>query len=688
MIPSESNADQMRRLCYFRWRRLRTRLEPEAMAASQGEHTSLEFMDDSSEPKRSTSESSWTVADSARLYQIEGWGDPYFHFNERGHVEVRPDPSDSRGIDLYDLTQELQARGLELPLLIRFPNILQDRIRLLNECFIKAIREYEYPGRYRGVFPIKVNQQRHLIEEIVSAGKPWDYGLEAGSKPELLIALAAMEEEGGLIICNGYKDQAYIETALIAQRFDNDVIIVLERPDELELVLEVAERLEIRPTFGVRARLSSKGMGRWADSAGDRAKFGLTTRDIVRVVDTLQERNMLDCLKLLHFHIGSQVSSIVPWKNAFREAANFYVELAKLGASMRFLDVGGGLAVDYDGSKTDFRGSMNYGVQEYAYDVVSSIQEACEKASVPCPTIVSESGRAIAAYQSVLVFDAVSDTQDENEPVAEPAEDAHRVIKELYDTFINVVPKNVQEAWHDASQGLEEARSLFKFGYLGIRQLAQVEELFWACCHRIRARAQGLKHVPEELQQLDGLLGSIYYCNFSIFQSAPDIWAMDQLFPFTPLHRLDEKPTIKARLGDLTCDSDGIVESFIDVEEVQDTLDLHPVRDGEQYLLAMFLAGAYQETLGDLHNLFGDTNAVHVRLEEYGYSVANVIRGDSIEEVLRYLQHDPEQMLESVRRQAERALSAGRMSLPQLRQFMKHYEESLRGYTYLGPKQD
>ncbi|MEM1415151.1 MAG: biosynthetic arginine decarboxylase [Myxococcota bacterium] len=628
-------------------------------------------------------EAPWSVAKSAQLYQIAGWGRPYFQINEAGHVEVRPDPRQERAIDLFELARELDTRGLDLPLLIRFPNILQDRIRLINECFEKAISEYGYPGRYRGVFPIKVNQQRHLIEEIIAAGRPWQFGLEAGSKPELLIALAAMEDEDGFIICNGYKDDVYIETALVAQRFDNTVLIVLEKLDELDRVVRAAKRLGIRPALGVRAKLSSKGMGRWAESAGDRAKFGLTTSEIVRIVDALAEQDMLDCLRLLHFHIGSQVSSIIPWKNAMREAAHLYVELKKLGAEMGYLDVGGGLAVDYDGSKTDFRASMNYGVQEYAYDVVAGIQDACEKAEVPCPTIVSESGRAVAAYQSVLVFDAVGDAHEDRARPTKPGESAHRVLKELWEVFQGIQPKNVQESWHDTTQALEEARSLFKFGYLGLRDLAEAERLFWACCERIREKVRYRRHVPEELQHLDELLGTIYYCNFSIFQSAPDIWAMDQLFPIIPIHRLDERPTLKARLADLTCDSDGIIQSFIDVEDVQSALDVHPVRPGERYLLAMFLGGAYQEILGDLHNLFGDTNAVHVRLEEYGHSVAHVIKGDSIEEVLRYLQYDPEEMVERVRVQAERALKAGRMNLEALSMFMRHYEESLRGYTYL-----
>ncbi|MDH3844874.1 MAG: biosynthetic arginine decarboxylase [Myxococcales bacterium] len=625
----------------------------------------------------------WSVKKSAKLYQVKGWGEPYFRINQRGHVEVRPDPTVDKAIDLYDLTKQLGERGIDLPLLIRFPNIIQDRIRLLNQCFERAIAEYGYKGRYRGVFPIKVNQQRHVVEEIVESGQPWRFGLEAGSKPELLIALAAMDDEDGLIICNGYKDLAYLETALVAQRFDNTVVVVLERIEELDLAFRASEKLGIRPCLGLRAKLSSKGIGRWAESAGDRAKFGLTMSEIVQVVDELEKRDLGDCLKLLHFHLGSQVSSIIPVKNAMREAAQIYVELVKMGCTMGFLDVGGGLAVDYDGSKTDFRGSMNYDLQEYAYDVVFAVQEACEKASVEPPTIVSESGRSIAAYQSVLIFDALGVDSVRFEDPTPPSPEDHRILDEFYETWKGVQPKNVQESWHDAQQALEEARSLFKFGYLGIRDLARAEHLFWSCCAKISQSMQRLKYIPEELNIVEELLGAIYYCNFSLFQSAPDIWAMDHLFPFMPIHRLDEEPTVRARLADLTCDSDGIVDHFIDVEEVQRGIDLHQVREGEPYLLAMFLGGAYQEILGDLHNLFGDTNAVHVRVEDYGYSVANVIKGDAIDNVLRYLQYDPDEMVERVRKQAERALNHGRMTLPQLRTFMQHYEESLRGYTYL-----
>lgn len=625
----------------------------------------------------------WSTERSSELYQVGGWGTPYFSVNAQGHVEVKPDPDQSCAIDLHALAMQLRMRGLEFPILIRFRDILQHRIRLINECFGRAIIEYDYKGVYRGVFPIKVNQQRHLVEEIVEAGKPWRYGLEAGSKPELLIALAAMDQEGGFIICNGYKDRAFIETALIAQKFDNTVVIVLERPDEIYTVLEASERLGIRPVLGVRSKLATKGMGRWADSAGDRAKFGLTTPQIIQVIDELERREMLDCLQLLHFHIGSQVSSITPWKNALREAGNIYAQMAKMGCKMGYIDVGGGLAVDYDGSKSDFHASMNYSVQEYANDVVAGIQLACDQHSLPHPTIVTESGRAVASYQSVLIFSAVAENQERSQGAQQPDEQAPRVVHELWDVFENIMPKNVQESWHDANQALEEARSLFRFGYISLRDLAHAETLFWACCERIRERMQNRVRIPEELENLDDLLGHIYYCNFSLFQSAPDIWAMDQLFPIMPIHKLQERPTNKARLADLTCDSDGMIQSFIDVEDVKHTLDLHPVPEGEPYLLGIFLVGAYQEILGDLHNLFGDTNAVHIRIDGDQFHVTDVIKGDTIEEVLSYVQYDVEKMIEGVRRQAERALREGRMSLDQLRRFMNHYEEATRSYTYL-----
>jgi arginine decarboxylase len=626
----------------------------------------------------------WTISQSAETYQVRGWGEPYFEVNDRGHVMVRPDPTQDRSIDLYDLVNDLQARGLALPLLLRFSNILEDRIRRINECFERAIKEYEYGGVYRGVFPVKVNQQRHLIDEVVRYGAPWSFGLEAGSKAELLIALSATYQSDGLIVCNGYKDLRYIETALIAQRMDKTVLVVLERIEELDTVFRASEKLGIRPLLGVRAKLGSKGIGRWKDSAGEGAKFGLTSPEIIAVVDQLAQRDMLDCLQLLHFHIGSQVSSILPMKNALREATRFYVELAKMGANMRYFDVGGGLAIDYDGSKSDFHASKNYSTQEYATDVVGAIQEACNTAGIPPATIISESGRAVAAHGSVLVFDVLGTNVTEYPPPVPPEKTDHAILHGLYETWKSVVPKNVQEAWHDAQQAKEEASSLFKFGYLTLRDRSRAELYFRACGQKILEQARRLKHMPEEIWELEKVLSAIYYCNFSVFQSAPDTWAIDQLFPIMPVHRLDEEPKVHARLADLTCDSDGIIDHFIDIEEVKSTIEVHPIRDGEQYLLAMFLMGAYQEILGDLHNLFGDTHAVHVRLaEENGYEVAAVVKGDQMNEVLRYVEYDPELMMERVRLQAEAALQKGRMTLPQMRLLMDHYDQSLRAYTYL-----
>ena len=630
-------------------------------------------------------EDGWSVGKSIDLYQVRGWGHPYFSVNTQGRVEVVPDPERPHlAIDLFDLVNDLDARGLELPLLLRFSDVLKDRVKRINECFAKAIEEYQYKGAYRGVFPVKVNQQKHFLDEVVEFGAPWRVGLEAGSKPELLIALAAEQEPGGLVICNGYKDQKYIETALLAQRFDKTVIVVLERIEELEYTFRAFKKTGIRPQIGVRAKLGSRGMGRWADSTGDRAKFGLTASEIVEVVDRLQANEMLDCLVLLHYHAGSQLSSIIPVKQAVREAANIYVELAKMGAHMKYLDVGGGLAVDYDGSKTDFHASKNYNIQEYAYDIVAAIAEGCTKAEIAHPTIVSESGRAIAAHQSVLVFEVVGKNEVRFGVPTPPDAKAHKILKQLYETWQGIAPKNLQEAYHDASQGKEEADSLFKFGYLSLRERAQSERLYWACCEKILENARKLKRVPEEVQQLETVMAAIYYGNFSVFQSIPDSWAIDQLFPVMPIHRLTEEPTVKTTIADLTCDSDGKVDHFIDVEDVKRVLPVHPWREGQRYFMGIFLNGAYQEILGDLHNLFGDTNAVHVRLDgDGGYEVAHFVKGDEIREVLSYVEHEPGVMLESVRRQAERARRQGLITFEQVKLLMKHYEESLGSYTYL-----
>ncbi len=627
----------------------------------------------------------WSVAKGRELYRVDGWGAPYFSVSETGCIQVQPDPEVDARVDLFQLVSQLNARGHELPLLVRFPNILEHRLKLIDAGFREAMAEADYRGAYQGVYPVKVNQQRHLVEDVVRFGAPLGVGLEAGSKPELLIALAALESPGGLIVCNGYKDLSFMELAIAAQQLDRRVVIVLERPEELELALEAASRVGVKPLLGVRARLHAKGSGRWGDSSGHRAKFGLSVPQLLDVVQTLKDVGLSDSLQLLHFHIGSQISSIIPFKRAIREASQLYVQLTKLGCGLRYLDVGGGLAVDYDGTRTAFHASKNYDVREYALDIVYGIREACDQAQVAHPTIITEAGRAIAAYQSALVFEVVGANERAfAEEEAKPAPEAHRLLQDLYESYHGVNANNLQEAWHDALQGKEEAQNLFRFGLMDIQELGQAERLFWACCARIRDHLSGKSPIPEELQQLEEMCSAIYYCNFSIFQSAPDSWAIDQVFPIVPIHRLGERPTVKAVLADLTCDSDGIIDRFIGFEGVQKVLPLHEVREDEPYLMAMFLNGAYQEILGDLHNLFGDTHAVHVRLRDGRFEIADVIPGDSIEEVLRYVQYDPGAMVDNIRRQAEAALQKSQLTVAQMRLLLNRYTEALRAYTYLG----
>jgi len=630
--------------------------------------------------------STWTVADSAALYRVDGWGDPYFSIGPGGDIIVTPRGGDGPAINLHQLVKDLQMRGLSLPLLIRFSDILADRIRRINESFQEAIAEYSYSGDYRGVYPIKVNQQRHIVEELIEHGRPYHLGLEAGSKPELLVAVALLNDPEALIVCNGFKDQEYIETALLARRLGKTPVIVIERFAELGVVLRAVEKLGIEPVLGVRAKLGTRGNGRWGDSTGDAAKFGLTAAEIVDVVRTLRDAGLLHTLRLLHFHMGSQISQISVIKAALREAAQLYAELAAIGAGMGYLDVGGGLGIDYDGSKTDFHASKNYNVQEYAYDVVAAVQSACERRGVPPPTIVSESGRAMMAHQSVLVFDVlgVSSILPQAEPERPDPSDPE-LIHDLYETYGTIDAENFQEAYHDAVEAKEQSLTLFSLGYLNLEQRARVERLFWATCLRILTLLRDMAHVPEELENLEEILSGVYYGNFSVFQSVPDSWAIDQLFPIMPIHRLDEEPSRRGTLADLTCDSDGRIDQFIDLQDVKHILELHPF-NGEPYYLGIFLTGAYQEILGALHNLFGDTNAVHVHVTEGGYRIEHVIKGDTMAEVLRYVQYDGEQLLDDVRRASELAFQEGRMTLDQARTLLGHYESSLRGTTYLTPE--
>ncbi|MCS7031286.1 MAG: biosynthetic arginine decarboxylase [Gloeomargarita sp. SKYG116] len=631
--------------------------------------------------------SDWSIEDSEELYRIRGWGEPYFSINAAGHVTVSPMGERGGSLDLFELVQALQKRNIQLPLLIRFPDILQNRIERLNACFAKAIARYNYNGVYRGVFPVKCNQQRHLVEALVRFGEPYHFGLEAGSKPELLIALSMLptgqEADAPLLICNGYKDREYIETAMLSRRLGHQTIIVLEQLAELELVIQASQHLGIRPVLGVRAKLSTKGVGRWGNSAGERAKFGLTIPEILETVERLRSEDLLDCLRLLHFHIGSQISAISVLKDALKEAGQIYTELMALGAPMGYLDVGGGLGVDYDGSKTNFYASVNYTMQNYANDVVAAIKDACVQKNLPVPTIISESGRALTAHQSVLVFNVLGTSEVWQGTPTPPPESAHMVLKNLYETYATIRPENYQEAYHDATQFKDEAISLFNLGYLSLRERAEAERLYWACCQKILDITQQQDYVPDDLEDLPKNMASIYYINLSVFQSAPDTWAIDQLFPIMPIHRLNERPSCRGTLADLTCDSDGKIDRFIDLRDVKSWLELHPYRPGEPYYLGLFLGGAYQEIMGNLHNLFGDTNVVHIRLSPNGYQIEHVVKGDTLREVLGYVQYNAEDLLEQLRRQSEAALQAKRITLEEAQRLLSHYEHSLNRYTYL-----
>jgi arginine decarboxylase len=626
----------------------------------------------------------WTIRDSLELYGVPSWGGGYFSVNPEGHVEVRPRGGSGPSIDMLELTQSLERRGLRTPLLIRFSDILASRVRGLSEAFQAAASEYGYQGQYRGVYPIKVNQQRHVVEEIVEHGRDAGVGLEAGSKPELLVALALLDTPGALIVCNGYKDRAYVETALLAQRLGRRPIIVVDRFREIDLILKTSRELGIKPALGVRARLTTKGAGKWVESTGDRSKFGLTAVEIVEAVERLRSEDMLDCLELLHFHIGSQITAIRAHKDALREAGRIYAGLHALGARPTLVDVGGGLGVDYDGSQTNFHSSMNYTVQEYANDVVAALQEAADDADIPHPDIVTESGRAMVAHHSVLVFDVLGVNEVlGHRPREEAGEEENKVIQDLAEVRDSISRKNVQEAYHDALQLKEEASQLFSLGYLDLPARAKVERLFWACCEKILRIVRELPYIPEDLADLEKGLADTYYGNFSVFQSAPDHWAVKQLFPVMPIHRLDERPTRRGVFADLTCDSDGKIDKFIDQRDVKDVLELHPWNDSAYYI-GVFLVGAYQEILGDLHNLFGDTDAVHVHLDEAGgYSVEDVVEGDQVSDVLRYVQYDERALTEKVRRTIETALRHDRISLEESARLRRRYQQGLDEYTYL-----
>jgi arginine decarboxylase len=625
----------------------------------------------------------WTVGDSIELYNIGGWGRDFFSINDAGNVSVTPAGPGTLKIDLKDLVDDLRSRGLNLPILIRFSDILRTRLQQLFGAFQQAIVDNDYKGTFRGVYPVKVNQQRHVVEELMEYGRPFNLGIEVGSKPELLVALALQENPEALILCNGYKDRAFIETALLAQKLGRRVVITIDRMGELETILSAAADLDLRPVIGVRARLTTKGAGKWVESTGDRSKFGLTTAEIVATVDRLRDVGMLDCLQLLHFHIGSQITNIRAVKDALRESSRIYVELYRLGANMRYLDCGGGLGVDYDGSQTNFHSSVNYTLQEYAADIVSQVAEACNGRGVPHPDLVTESGRALVAHHSVLVYNvlATNEILGGHLPAA-PTKDDHQVLQQLWEAYSGVSRKNFQETYHDVLQIKEEAITAFNLGVLDLNARAKVEQMFWATCEKLLKIVRDLDYVPDELEGLERQLSDTYYCNFSLFQSMPDHWAVKQLFPTIPIHRLNQQPLRRGIIADLTCDSDGKIDEFIDLRDVKGFLELHSPNGGE-YLIATFLVGAYQEILGDLHNLFGDTDAVHVKIDGDDYSVEKVVKGDSVGEVLSYVQYNKENLVSRVRRSVEAALREKRITMAESGRFMKRYEEALEGYTYL-----
>jgi arginine decarboxylase len=626
----------------------------------------------------------WTIADSAEVYGVKYWGHNYFSVAESGNMQAHPAGLEGPAIDLKELVDEVARRGIGLPLLIRFSDVLRSRIVELNETFKNAIAEYGYKGEFKGVYPIKVNQHRYVVEEIIRFGRPYHYGLEAGSKPELLAVMAMLDDEDALIVCNGYKDEEYIETALMASKLGRTVLIVVEKFSELQLIADTAKKLGVKPRIGIRVKLASKGSGRWEASGGDRSKFGLSTREVVEAINFLRANDLLNCFELLHFHLGSQISAIRAVKNALREAGRFYTEVCKLGAPLKYFDAGGGLGVDYDGSQTNFASSMNYTTQEYANDIVFSLQEICDQAGVPHPTIVTESGRAVVAHHSMLVVDILGVGEfDVGKAPDKISRDQSRVVKNLFETYKEVSRKNVLESYHDALEYKEEALQLFNLGNLSLPERVIAEDVFWAICQKLLKIIRELREVPEELEGLERALSDTYFCNFSMFQSLPDIWAIDQLFPIMPIHRLGEEPTRRAVLADITCDSDGKIDHFIDRRDVKSVLELHPI-NGQDYYLGIFLIGAYQEILGDLHNLFGNTNTVHVSLAEGGgYQIEHVVTGDTVTDVLKYVSYSREELVARVRRFAELAVRANRMSLEETRSMLRMYEEGLAGYTYL-----
>lgn len=626
----------------------------------------------------------WRIDDSSELYNINGWGLKYFSINEKGHVAVTPREGYA-SVDLKEVMDELQVRDVTAPVLLRFPDILDNRIEKISKCFRQAAEEYGYSAKNFIIYPIKVNQMRPVVEEIVSHGKKFNIGLEAGSKPELHAVLATNIDDNALIICNGYKDVEFIELALLAQKMGRHIFIVVEKIHELVLIASVAKRLKIQPNVGIRIKLSSTGSGKWEESGGDQSKFGLNSSELLEALDILEKNKMIDCLKLIHFHIGSQVTKIRRIKNALREATQFYAQLSRLGYNIDFVDIGGGLGVDYDGTRSSAsESSMNYSIQEYANDAVSALVEVCKKNGLNQPNIITESGRSLAAHHSVLVFEVLETTSLPSwKESQEIGPDDHELARELYDIWDRLDHPRLFESWHDALQIREEALDLFSLGMLDLRTRAQIEKLFWSIAREVGELASTLKHAPEELRKIARMLPDKYFCNFSLFQSLPDLWAIDQLFPIMPIQRLDEKPSRNCTIQDITCDSDGKIANFISPHGTVSSLPVHPVKDGEHYYIGVFLAGAYQEILGDLHNLFGDTNAVHISVHRDRYEIDRVIDGETVADVLDYVAYNPKKLVRNVETWVSMSMRAGKITPEEGREFLSNYRSGLYGYTYL-----
>ena len=654
-------------------------------------HTTSELLKTSN---HTSNNNFWTVEDSASLYGLNRWGDEYFSINQKGNIDIHPKGKKDVCLDLLELVNELEGRNLKLPLLIRLDDILEDRLQKIHDAFDNAISEYCYQGQYQGVYPIKCNQQRHIVEELMKCGRKWHFGLEAGSKAELLIALSLIDDPKAFLICNGYKDKRYIETAILARQLGQQPVLVIEQANEVKRIINASKQLGAAPFLGIRAKLSTNNSSRWGTSIGDKSKFGLSIPEILKAIEELREAELLQELKLLHFHVGSQINDIAVLKDALQEAGQIYIELNRLGAPMGYLDVGGGLGIDYDGSRTATIASKNYSLQNYANDVVATIQESCQANDVRVPNLISESGRAIASHFSILVFNILGTS---NVPCDVPPveQDECLIIKNLRVTLelIKATPKHsevdiskLQEAWNDALKFKDDALTAFRLGYINLVERSIAEQLTWACAKALLKRMPHANEeiLPEELKKLSYKLAGTYYANLSIFRSAPDTWAIEQLFPIMPIHRLNEKPTSLGDFADLTCDSDGKLTRFINNGKVKPLLELHDIKPNENYLIAMFLGGAYQEVMGNLHNLFGSTNAAHIRLSNNGkYKVDHLVRGNTKADVLQAMEHNPDLVIERLRVATELAIEKGSLKISDAQRLIEHIEISLRESTYL-----